>query len=100
VRAALGDRYEQALAQARTIDLDRAVAELIESDPVAKRLSESRDGSREPRNRPGLIDCDLRSCSRGDHADLGRACLGSDRALDAREPLSEEGAQEFRLLVG
>jgi predicted ATPase len=44
VRAALGDRYEQALAQARTIDLDRAVAELIESDPVAKRLSESRDG--------------------------------------------------------
>jgi len=44
LRAALGDRYEQALAQARTIDLDRAVAELIESDPVAKRLSESRDG--------------------------------------------------------
>jgi hypothetical protein len=31
---------------------------------------------------------------------LGRACFGSARALDAREPLSEEGAQEFRLLVG
>jgi hypothetical protein len=36
----------------------------------------------------------------GNHADLGRACFGSVRALDAREPLSEEGAQEFRLLVG
>jgi predicted ATPase len=44
LRAALGDRYEQAITQARTIDLDRAVAELIESDPVAQRLSESRDG--------------------------------------------------------
>ena len=29
-----------------------------------------------------------------------RAGFGSARALDAREPLSEEGAQEFRLLVG
>jgi hypothetical protein len=38
--------------------------------------------------------------SPGNHADLGRACFGSARALDAREPLSEEGAQEFRLLVG
>ena len=36
----------------------------------------------------------------GNHTDLGRACLGSARALDAREPVSEEGAQEFRLLVG
>ena len=44
LRAALGDRYEQAITQARTIDLDRAVAELIESDPVAQRLAESRDG--------------------------------------------------------
>src|SRR5512133_2261739 len=44
LRAALGDRYEQALAQARTIDLDQAVAELVESDPVAQRLSDSRDG--------------------------------------------------------
>ena len=44
LRAALGDRYEQALAKARTIDLDRAVAELVESDPVAQRLSDSRDG--------------------------------------------------------
>jgi len=42
LRAALGDRYEQALAKARTIDLDRAVAELVESDPVAQRLSDSR----------------------------------------------------------
>ena len=34
------------------------------------------------------------------HADLGRACFGSARALDAGEPFSEEGAQEFWLLVG
>ena len=27
-------------------------------------------------------------------------CFGSARALDAREPLGEEGAQELRLLVG
>jgi predicted ATPase len=45
LRAALGDRYEQAITQARTIDLDRAVAELVESDPVAQRLSDSRDAS-------------------------------------------------------
>jgi predicted ATPase len=44
LRAALGDRYEQAITQARTIDLDQAVAELVESDPVAQRLSDSRDG--------------------------------------------------------
>jgi hypothetical protein len=31
------------LAQARTIDLDRAVAELVESDPVAQRLSDGGD---------------------------------------------------------
>ncbi len=43
LRAALGDRYEQMLAQARTIDLDRAVAELVESDPVAQRLSDGGD---------------------------------------------------------
>jgi hypothetical protein len=34
------------------------------------------------------------------HADLGRACFGSARALDAGEPLGEEAAQEFWLLVG
>jgi predicted ATPase len=45
LRAALGDRYEQAITQARTINLDRAVAELVESDPVAQRLSDSRDAS-------------------------------------------------------
>ena len=45
MRAALGDRYEQAITQARTINLDRAVAELVESDPVAQRLSDSRDAS-------------------------------------------------------
>jgi hypothetical protein len=38
--------------------------------------------------------------SPGNHADLGRARLRSARALDAREPVSEEGTQEFRLLVG
>ena len=44
LRAALGDRYEQVLAKARTIDLDRAVAELVESDPVAQRFSDGGDG--------------------------------------------------------
>jgi hypothetical protein len=48
LRTALGDRYEQAITQARTIDLDRAVAELVESDPVAQRLSDSRDASTGP----------------------------------------------------
>jgi predicted ATPase len=38
LRAALGDRYEQVLAQARTVDLDRAIAELVESDPAAQQL--------------------------------------------------------------
>jgi hypothetical protein len=41
LRAALGDRYEQLLAQAHTIDLDRAVDELVESDPVVKRFSDA-----------------------------------------------------------
>jgi hypothetical protein len=41
LRAALGDRYEQLLAQARTVDLDRAIAELVESDPTAQQLSKA-----------------------------------------------------------
>jgi predicted ATPase len=41
LRAALGDRYEQLLAQAHTIDLDRAVDELVESDPVVERFSDA-----------------------------------------------------------
>ena len=40
LRTALGDRYEQVLAQARTIDLDRAVDELVKFDPVAQRFSD------------------------------------------------------------
>jgi hypothetical protein len=44
LRAAFGDRYEQVLANARNIDLDRAVAELVESDPVAQRLTDSGSG--------------------------------------------------------
>jgi tetratricopeptide (TPR) repeat protein len=39
--AALGDRYEQLLDHARTIDLDRAVDELVESDSVAERFSDA-----------------------------------------------------------
>ena len=50
LRAALGDRYEQVLAKARTIDLDRAVAELVESDPVAQRFFDGGDGLSEPGN--------------------------------------------------
>jgi hypothetical protein len=38
LRAALGDRYEEVVAQARTVDLDQAVDELIESDPAAQAL--------------------------------------------------------------
>jgi hypothetical protein len=34
----LGDRYEEVVAQARTVDLDQAVDELIESDPAAQAL--------------------------------------------------------------
>jgi predicted ATPase len=38
LRAALGDRYEQVLAEARTADLDRAVGELVESESAAQRM--------------------------------------------------------------
>jgi hypothetical protein len=38
LRAALGDRYEEVLAQSQTIDLDRAIDELVESDPAAQAL--------------------------------------------------------------
>jgi predicted ATPase len=38
LRAALGDRYDQVLAQARTTDLDRAIGELVESELAAQRL--------------------------------------------------------------
>lgn len=38
LRAALGDRYEGVLAQSRTIDLDRAIDELVEADPAAQAL--------------------------------------------------------------
>jgi ATP/maltotriose-dependent transcriptional regulator MalT len=40
LRAALGDRYEHVLAEASTIDLDRAIEELIESDPTAQQIDE------------------------------------------------------------
>jgi predicted ATPase len=39
LRAALGDRYEQVLAEAETVDLDGAVDELIESEPTAQQLA-------------------------------------------------------------
>jgi predicted ATPase len=38
LRAALGDRYEQVLAQSQTEDLNKAVGELIEAEPAARRL--------------------------------------------------------------
>jgi hypothetical protein len=42
LRAAMGgDRYEQVLAKAHTVDLDRAIAEFIESDPTAQQLSKA-----------------------------------------------------------
>jgi Domain of unknown function (DUF4062) len=41
LRAALGDRYEQVIGQARTVDLDRAIAELVKSDPTAQQLSKA-----------------------------------------------------------
>jgi hypothetical protein len=41
LRAALGDRYEQVLAQARTTDLDRAIGELVQSEPAAQRLPDA-----------------------------------------------------------
>jgi predicted ATPase len=37
LRAALGDRYEQLLAEAQSADLDQVVAELIEPEPAAAR---------------------------------------------------------------
>jgi predicted ATPase len=37
LRAALGERYKLMFAQAHTVDLDRAVDELLESDPAATR---------------------------------------------------------------
>jgi predicted ATPase len=43
LRAALGDRYEQVVAQANTVDLDRTIEELIESDPSPAR--ERRDAT-------------------------------------------------------
>ena len=45
------------------------------------------------RRRPGRRRCFALHSTRaqpGNHADLGRACLGSSRALDAGEPVSEE----------
>jgi predicted ATPase len=41
LRAALGDRYEQLLAQARTTDLDRAIGELVESESAAELLRDA-----------------------------------------------------------
>jgi len=40
LRAALGDRFEQVLAEASTVDLDGAIGELIESDPTAQRIDD------------------------------------------------------------
>jgi hypothetical protein len=37
LRAALGERYKLMFVQAHTVDLDRAVDELLESDPAATR---------------------------------------------------------------
>jgi beta-glucosidase len=42
-RSPLGDRYEQVVAQATTVDLDRTIEELIESDPSPAR--ERRDAT-------------------------------------------------------
>ncbi len=64
------------------------------SDAAAGRLAVDLDRS------PTVLALHSTSAQSGNHADLGRVCSGSARALDAREPLSEEGAQEFRLLVG
>ena len=41
LRAALGDRYEQVLAEAGTIDLDPAIEKLIASDSTAQRISDA-----------------------------------------------------------
>jgi hypothetical protein len=40
LRSVLGDRYQQVLAQARRLDWDRAIDELIDSDPAAQRSSD------------------------------------------------------------
>jgi predicted ATPase len=45
LRAGLGGRYEQMLAQARTVDLDRAIDELVESDPGNDRLDSAQRSS-------------------------------------------------------
>jgi hypothetical protein len=51
LRAALGgDGYEQALARARTVDFDRAVDALIESDPAAQRSSDGAAGYLPPQD--------------------------------------------------
>ncbi len=44
LRAALGDRYEQVLAQSQTGDLNNAVGELIEAEPAARRLLDEDGG--------------------------------------------------------
>jgi hypothetical protein len=43
LRAALGERYKLMFAQAHTVDLDRAVDELLESDPAATRYAVNDD---------------------------------------------------------
>jgi ATP/maltotriose-dependent transcriptional regulator MalT len=46
LRAALGgDRYEELLAQARTVDWESAVDELVKSDPAAQRSSDGGGGA-------------------------------------------------------
>lgn len=41
LRAALGERYEQVLAQANTVDWERAVDELVEADPATQQFTDS-----------------------------------------------------------
>jgi predicted ATPase len=50
LRAALGDQYEQVLARARNTDFDRAVGELVESDPAAQRSSDGTAGYLPPQD--------------------------------------------------
>jgi hypothetical protein len=64
------------------------------SDAAAGRLAVDLDRS------PTVLALHSTAVKPATHADLGRACFGSARALDAGEPLGEEGAQEFWLLVG
>jgi predicted ATPase len=40
LRAALGERYEQVLAQASTADFDRAIDELVEADPATQQFTD------------------------------------------------------------